>query len=198
MRELAVQAASDTNGGSEKAMANMEFQGLKNEIYRVISVSRYSDRSAMSGTSELLQSQLVDRSPRSFEFRVGGGTSEGENSIKFRPQQLMMSKEDFNLTGSSIETTSGARSALSDLDQTIEKVSFSRASLGALNTQLGRAASVDDVTSENISAANSRIRDLDFASETAKNVKNKIISESNISIQSQANTNPQLLTKLLS
>ena len=80
----------------------------------------------------------------------------------------------------------------------INKVSYSRASLGALQSQLGRSATMDEITSENASAANSRIRDLDYANETATNIKNKIVSETNTAVQVQANSNPQYLVKLLS
>jgi flagellin len=198
MRELAMQASSDTNGVQEKEITNKEFQQLKNEIYRITAISKYNSKNTMGGTSEAFQSQLVDRAPSSLEFRVGGGTGAGENTIKFKPAQLMMSASDFNISNLSLTTTEGARETLGELDNMIGKVSYSRASLGALQSQLTRSATVEETTVENTSAANSRIRDLDYANETATNIKNKIISDTNTAVQVQANSNSQIYVKLLS
>ena len=198
MRELSVQASTDTLNVTDKEMADKEFQQLKSEIKRITGISKFNDRTSISGTAETLQSQIVDRAPTSFEFRVGGGTSGSENGVKFRPSQLMMSTEDFNLSSLSIASSASARASMGELDKVIDKVSFSRATLGGLESQLSRSASVSEVSTENATEANSRVRDLDYASETATNVKNKIVSEANISVQAQANVNPQALLKLLS
>ncbi len=198
MRELSVQAASDTLTNMDKEFANKEFQQLKNEIERITGASKFNAKKSISGTAEILQSQLVDRAPESFDFRVGGGSAEGSNIIKFRPTQLMMSVSDFNLSNMAINTTGQARSSLGELDKVIQKVAFSRASLGGLQSQLSSTVNVSETTSENASEANSRVRDLDYASETARNMKAKIISEANLSVMAQANTSPQALLKLIS
>jgi len=197
MREISIQAASDTLSNTDKQIADQEFQQLKNEIGRIASISKYNNHASLSGTSEILKSQIIDRAPESFDFRIGAGTNLKENNIKFRPSQLVMSEEDFNLSNVSVATTNSARSSLEELDKVIEKVSSSRATLGGLQGQLAHAASVSEVTSENASSANSRLRDLDYASETAINVKNKLISQTNISVLSQVNIGPRALLKLL-
>ena len=107
MRELAIQAASDTSGIEDKQISDKEFQQLKKEIFRVTAISKYNSHATMGGTAELFQSQLVDRAPSSLEFRVGGGTSNSENVVKFKPAQLMMSSEDFNINNLSVATTQG-------------------------------------------------------------------------------------------
>lgn len=197
MRELSIQAASDSSSFSDKEMTNKEFQQLKNEILRITAISKYNHQTTLSGTTEVLNSQLVDRAPGSFDFRVGSGSNNAENVIKFSPTQLMMSPDDFNLSNLNVSTSEGARETLAELDNVIHKVSYSRASLGALQNQLSKSATVEEVTSENASAANSRMRDLDYAQETAANIKNKIISDTNLAVQIQANSAPLSIIKLL-
>jgi flagellin len=109
----------------------------------------------------------------------------------------MMSASDLNISNLTVSSTEGARTTLGELDNVIDKVSYSRASLGAIQSQLAHSSTVEEVSSENASAANSRIRDLDYASETATNIKNKIVSQTNIAVQAQVNINPQSLLKLL-
>ena len=197
MRELSVQAASETNSASDKQLSDLEFQQLKNEILRLTNKSTLNGSKSISGTAEVIQSQIIDRAPASFSFRVGGGSSESENIVKFRPAQLMMSASDYNLSGLSVSSTENARSSLGELDQVLQKVMFSRASLGGLQSQLAKSVSVSEVTTENAESANSRLRDVDYASETAFNIRNKIVSEANISVLAQSNINPQAFIKLI-
>jgi flagellin len=199
MRELALQAASDTVGVEEKGMADKEFQQLKNEIWRISGNSQLNGKSTISGTTEVLLSQMIDRAPGSLDFRVGSGSGSGnsENILKYKPSQLMMSKDDFDLSSLGITTNNSSRTALGKLDEVMDKTSHARATLGALQNQLARSVSVSEVTIENSSAANSRLRDLDYASETAINAKNKIVSQANTSVMHQANISPQIYLKLL-
>jgi len=197
MRELSVQAASDTLGSEEKQMANTEFQQLKEEIHRILNISMHNNRSTVSGTTEVLMSQLIDRSPGAMEFRLSGGVGEQGQSVKYRPSQLFLSKDDFDLSSKNISTTNGARDSLSELDRVIMKVSESRASVGSLQSQLHHASNVNEVGLENTSASNSRMRDLDYAQETANNIKTKIQTDTNLAVQVQANAAPQALLKLI-
>jgi flagellin len=110
---------------------------------------------------------------------------------------MKMSEVDFDLTNVHINTKSGAQHAITEMETVIGKVSEARSSLGALQTRIAPAATVGEVSAENASESNSRRLDLDYASETAKNVKEKIISQVNLSVQAQCNTSAQLLLKLL-
>jgi len=108
-----------------------------------------------------------------------------------------MSGSDYKIDGLSIASKASARDSLAEIDNMVNKVMFSRAKLGALQNQLSHSITVSDTSVENASEANSKIRDVDYAQETANNVKAKLVSQVNTSVQAQANVNPQAILKLI-
>lgn len=197
MKELSVQAATDSLTVKDKELVDRQFQSLKSEIQRVISTSRINTKNAVSGTSEILQSQIVDRVPDVFEFKVSGAASSDNSVIRFYPTKLMLSNGDFNLTNLSVGSTQAARESLEEMDNVIGKISYSRAQLGALQSQLNSSVLVGENTSENMTSSYSSLRDADYAVESAANMKNKLLSEANTSVLAQANSSQQALLKLI-
>lgn len=185
MRELAIQASSDTVGDPERGMANLEYQQLKSEMERISQVTEFNGKKLLNGESER------------YEFQVGTGSEEFENRVGFEAGQLNSGIEALGVSSVDIGSKEGAQESLDTLDAAIEKVSSQRSALGSLQNRLTSTANNLQSYTENMSAANSRIRDVDYAEETAKQARNSIISAAGTSVLSQANMSGQQAMKLI-
>ncbi len=185
LRELAMQSASDTIGDTEREMSNLEYQQLKSEMDRISKVTEFNGK------------RLLDGSAEKYDFQVGSGNNEFEDRITFDGSGLNASLDSIGIEGADISSKSGAQDSLAQLDGAIEKVSSQRAILGATQNRLTSTVTNLQVYSENMSAANSRIRDVDYAEETAKQAKNQILTAAGTSVLAQANMNGQNALKLI-
>lgn len=185
MRELAIQSASDTVGDVERKMTNMEYQQLKQEMDRISQVTEYNGTKLLNGTGDKK------------EFQIGTGADEFQNRIGFEPGQIDATMGSLGVDSLDVSSKSGAQSSLSAIDAAIEKVSGQRAVLGALQNRLTSTSNNLQTYTENMSAANSRIRDVDYADETAKQARNQIITAAGTSVLAQANMNGQNALKLI-
>jgi flagellin len=185
MRELSIQAASDTVGDAERGMSNLEYQQLKSEMDRISQVTEYN------GT------KLLDGSGDRKEFQIGINADEFQDRIGFDPSTINSGISSLGVDGVDVSTKSGAQESLSSLDSAIEKVSGQRAELGALQNRLVSTSNNLQVSAENMSAANSRIRDVDYAEETAKQARNQILTAAGTSVLAQANMSGQSALKLI-
>ncbi len=185
MRELSVQSASDTVGDSERGMADLEYQQLKQEMDRISQVTEFN------GT------KLLDGSGDKKEFQIGTGGDEFKDRISFDPAALNSSLGSMGVEGVSVSSKEGARESLESLDGAIEKVSGQRAMLGSLQNRLTSTSNNLQVYTENMSSANSRIRDVDYAEETAKQARNQILTAAGTSVLAQANVSGQNALKLI-
>lgn len=185
LRELAIQSASDTVGDVERGMTNVEYQQLKDELNRISQVTEFNGTKLLNGTGDKK------------EFQIGTKADEFENRIAYEPGQMDASMESLGIDSLSVASKSGAQDSLASVDAAIEKVSSQRASLGALQNRLVSTSNNLSVYTENLSSANSRIRDVDYAEETAKSARNSIISSAGSSVLAQANMNGQAALKLI-
>ena len=185
MRELSVQAASDTVGDTERGMSNLEYQQLKQEMDRISQVTEYN------GT------KLLDGSGETKEFQIGTGSDAFQDRIGFDPASVNSGTSSMGIEGVDVSTKSGAQESLGSLDAAIEKVSSQRAVLGSLQNRLTSTSNNLQVYAENMSSANSRIRDVDYADETAKQARNQILTAAGTSVLAQANMSSQSALKLI-
>ncbi len=185
LRELAMQSASDTIGDAERGMTNMEYQQLKSEMDRIAKVTEFNGKKLLDGTAD------------KYEFQVGSKNNEFEDRIAFDGSALNASLESIGIESADVSSKEGAQESLAVLDGAIEKVSGQRAVLGATQNRLTSTTANLQVYSENMSAANSRIRDVDYAEETAKQARNQIITAAGTSVLAQANMNGQAALKLI-
>lgn len=185
MRELAMQAASDTVGDTERQMTNLEYQQLKSEMERISQVTQFNGRSLLNGQGGKV------------EFQIGTNADEFKDRIAFEPGQLNSGIEALGVDSLEVSSKEGAQESLAQLDAAIERVSGQRAVLGALQNRLTSTSNNLQTYTENMSAANSRIRDVDYADETAKQVRNQILTAAGTSVLAQANVNGQNALKLI-
>ncbi len=185
MRELAVQSASDTVGDTERGMTNLEYQQLKSEMDRISQVTEFNGKKLLNGSGDKI------------EFQIGTKSDEFKDRIGFEPSNTDAGIEALGVSSLEVSSKEGAQESLASLDSAIEKVSGQRAVLGALQNRLTSTSNNLQTYTENMSAANSRIRDVDYAEETAKQARNQIISAAGTSVLAQANMSSQSALKLI-
>lgn len=185
LRELGIQAASDTVGKTERGFLDKETQQLKSEIQRIASVTTW-------GTTKLL-----DGSTPKFDFQVGIFNNAEEDRISFDASQNVATVDALGLSGLDYTTKEGAQTALQSLDNAQTAVNGYRANLGAIQNRLTSTADNLGVSMENLSAANSRIRDTDVAQASSEMTRNNILMQAGTSTLSQANQMNQLALKLI-
>lgn len=185
LRELAVQAASDTVGETERGFSDIEFQNLKDEIQRISKGSEFNGRKLLDGSGGLV------------EIQVGIHNDPTNDRIKYDSTEIDSTLESLGITGETIANKEGAQLTLTKLDNALVRINGVRANLGALQNRLQSTSNNIAVTEENFSAANSRIRDVDVASETAEMAKNNILAQAGVSVLAQANQSTSAALKLI-
>jgi flagellin len=188
MRELTVQAASDTIGDRERGFINQEVQSLLTEVNRIADVTNYNGNSLLNGASE--KSEL--------QFQVGiRKETNGADQIVFQPNDYNFKTSELGVDGISYESIDDARAAMDQVDDAISKVFEGRARLGATQNKLHSTVNNLGISKENLSNARSRIADTDIAAETSELVRGQILQSAGVSVLAQANTAPMQALKLL-
>ena len=185
LRELSIQSASDTVGDTERTFTNMEYQNLKQEIERISQVTEFNGVKLLNGEGEKL------------DFQIGVNNDQFQDRITYDVGFSNAKIESLGIGDITVETKDGAQTALANIDSAIEKVSGQRANLGAIQNRLISTSKNLEITNENLSAANSRIRDVDYAMASAQNAKNNILNQAGTSVLSQANAQGQNALRLL-
>ena len=186
LRELGVQASSDTIGDRERGFLNKETQQLKLEAERIAESTRY-------GTTNLL-----DGSGGVFDFQIDINNDPFKDRISFDSSGMNATLDALQLAGVDYSHKEGAQQSLSMIDDAQVSVNGYRANLGAIQNRLISTQSNLGSLIESLSAANSRIRDTDIAQSTADLTKNTILLNASTSVLQQANTAPTAALKLLS
>lgn len=185
LRELGIQAASDTVGETERGFLDKEVQQLKNEVQRIASVTTW-------GTTKLL-----DGSSESFDYQIGIFNNAEEDRISFNAAENVATLDALGLNDIDYTSKEGAQVGLESLDMAQTHVNGVRSSLGALQNRLTSTVDNLGVAQENMSAANSRIRDTDVAMASSEMTRNNILLQAGTSTLAQANQVNQLAMKLL-
>lgn len=183
LRELSVQAASDTISDTERAYLNTEAKQIIAESDRISKTTRFGNKQLLDGQGEKL------------EFHVGpfGGD---ENRISYN-LEADATAGTLGVDGIDIADKDGARDALSAVDQALDKISKMRADFGAVQSRLQSTVTNLDVQYENLSASNSRLRDADVAYESAELTQGQILQQAAVSVLAQANQNSSAALKLV-
>ncbi len=185
MRELSIQTASDTVGVVERQFVDKEIQALKSEIDRIANSTEYNGTKLLNGSAEVL------------DFQIGIGNSPTEDRIQFDARNLMTTLEAMQMNEIRNDSKESSQNNLVIIDSAIQKLNDNRSSLGALQNRLQSTINNLAIYKENLSTANSRIRDTDMAEESSELTKNNILTNATVSVLGQANQNPQLALKLL-
>ena len=184
MRELAVESSSEVLQATERAYLQTEFTALQNEIERIADSTEFNGLNLSDGTTT------------SVDVQVGiFNTSDDRITVSLQDSQTATLGVD---TGTvTLGTAATSQSAITAIDTAIDSVNNSRASYGAAQNQLSSALRNLENYTENLTETESRIRDVDFASETAEMTRSQIFQQAGISVLSQANSSPQAALSLL-
>ncbi len=188
MRELSVQSANQTLGTTERGYIQTEFGQLRNEINRISAVTEFNGQKLVDGSASA-----------GLSFQVGMQNTANDR-ISMSITKLTTStlgSTSLHIASASLSTATNARAALGAFDKAIEQLSTSRAKVGAVQNRMQVTISNLAVAHENLSAANSRIRDVDVASETSQLTKSQILSQAGLAVLSQANQLPNSALSLL-
>jgi flagellin len=185
MRELSIQAASDTIGDLERGFINKEVQQLHAEINRIATTTEFNGIKLLNGTSNTL------------EMQVGLNNNPMEDRLTMDAGAHNVTTEALGLDGIDTKSKVSSQQNLAKLDSAINFLNANRSTLGALQNRLQSTANNIATYRENLEAARSRIKDTDVAVETSELTKNNILSQAGISVLAQANQNPQQALKLL-
>lgn len=184
LRELGVQAASDNISDTERGFLDLETQQLISESDRIAKTTKFGQKPLLDGTNEEL------------EFQVGPNAG-AENIISYNIK-ADATASSLGIEGLSVSDKSGARDTLEVVDQALSKVGAMRADFGAVQSRLNATTSNLDIQFENLSAANSRIRDADIAFETAELASANVLQSASVSVLAQANQQGGQALRLLS
>jgi flagellin len=185
LRELSVQAASDTIGPVERQFLNVEYDQLVSEIDRIADGTEFNGTQLLSGTGSIL------------DFQVGTRNDPNIDRLSFDASKADANAAALGVNLTSVADKASAQNSLSAIDSAIVSISAMRADFGAVQNRLQSTISNLAVSVENMSAANSRIRDVDVAEETAELTKNNILLQAGSSVLAQANQSAQIALGLL-
>ncbi|MEG1256000.1 flagellin [Clostridium sp.] len=180
MRELAVQSSNGTNTSADRAQTQKEFTQLQSEINRIASQTQFNKQDLLKASQTI-------------KFQVGANASQ-TISIDLKKMDTTALSVAAGIT---VSTAANASTAITAVDKAIQTVSSFRADLGSVQNRLESAIRSTDNSSENLQAAESRIRDVDMAKEMMTFSKTNILSQAAQAMLSQANQQPQGVLQLL-
>jgi flagellin len=215
LRELSVQAASDTIGVRERRYLNEEYMQLKDEVDRIALSTEFNGTRLLAGTAELPEEMRKDHNYSPLEIQVGkdymlqadslevpspvniirmnmdnfNALTDGENSLGLGNSQ--------NEEGTRVDTKQAAQQSIMQIAKAMESVASYRGTLGSLQNRLESTDRNIAIQVESLSAARSRIKDADFAAESADLTQQSILQQAGASVLAQANQLPQIALKLL-
>lgn len=175
LRELSVQAASDTIGPDERRFLNVEYEALLEEVDRISDSTEFNTVPLLNG-----QGTVID-------IQVGTRNNPNVDRITFDPTATNVSSTALGLSLTNVMDKNSAQGSLDFVDRAIKQVSSIRADFGAIQNRLQSTARNIAISIENLSAANSRIRDTDMAKETAELTKQQILMQAGVAVLGQAN-----------
>ncbi len=175
LRELAVQAASDTIGPTERKFLNVEFEQLVSEIDRIANSTEFNKVPLLNGTGAV------------FDIQIGTRNDPLVDRLTFDASSADVNVAALGLNLASVADKISAQNSLAAIDSAIVSVSGIRADFGALQNRLQSTINNLQVSQENLSAANSRVRDADIAKSTAELTKTNILMQAGTSVLAQAN-----------
>ncbi|MBY0385809.1 flagellin FliC [bacterium] len=185
LRELGVQGASDTVGPIERQLLNVEYQQLLDEIDRIADSTEFNGTPLLSGTGAVL------------DFQVGTRNDPNIDRLSFDASKADANSAALGVNLTTVADKASAQNALSAIDEAIVAVSATRADFGAMQNRLQSTINNLSISLENMAAANSRIRDVDVAEETAEMTKQNILLNAGTSVLAQANQTSKSALALL-
>ncbi|SCN21291.1 Flagellin [Clostridium sp. N3C] len=184
MRELAVQAANDTNQDEDRAAIKKEIDELVSEIDHIAKSTNFNGKNLLNNTSST-----------EVNLQIGSGTV--NDTLTLYLASFNANSTSLTVNNLKVDTNSNATNAIKSIDDAIKKVSTARSELGAKQNRLEHTITNLNTMAENLTASESRIRDVDMAKEMMNFSKNNILNQAAQAMLAQANQQPQGVLQLL-
>jgi flagellin len=185
MRELTIQASSDTVGEAERGFLDKEYQQLVTEVDRISEATTFNGAKLLNGEGS-----------GTLDFQVGAFAGE-QNRISFDSSETNASASSIGISGSGISDKGSALDSIAVIDEAINTVSGQRATLGSVQSRLGSTVSNLEVQTINQDSARSVIQDVDVAAESAKLAASQVVKQAGIATLGQANAIPNTALRLI-
>ena len=193
LRELASQAATGTTGSTERATIQLEFNALRNEIDRITNTTEFNGQKLIDGS---LASSIASTNQVFIQIGIDSNANSRINLNEQIDIKAVTSAE-LSIDSLSVTTSADALVALEGISEAISTVTATRGQVGAVQNRLMRSISNLSISVENLSAAESQIRDADIAEEVAVLTRNQIMVQASTAMVGQANLIPQSVLQLL-
>lgn len=194
MRELAVQAANDTNTDDDRAQIQQEVDQLIAELNRIANTTEFNTQKLLDGS---FSGKLIHVGANAGQVIQIDINTMGAGALGNTAKVADIKVQEYTSGGQTITGQSAAEAAITTLDAAIEQVSTERAKLGAYQNRLEHTINNLQVAAENLTAAESRIRDVDMAQEMMNFTRNQILMQAGTAMLAQANAKPQSVLQLL-
>ena len=188
MRELAVQASNSTLGATERGYIHAEFGQLQAEINRISAVTEFNGQKLLDGSAS---------AGMSFQVGIQNTTNDRLSMSITKLTTSTLGSTALHVASASLSTATNARAAIGAFDKAIQQLSHARSKVGAVQNRMQVTVSALSVAHENLAAANSRIRDVDVASETSALTRSQILSQAGVAVLAQSNQIPTSALSLL-
>ncbi len=186
LRELAMQASTDTVGESERSVIDSEFQQLKNEIERLTVSTMFNGNHVIkTGNSQ-------------YDLQIGVNGLDKLDRIRYDMGKVMDSSNNFGIGNVNLRTKQSAQDSLGKIDKMMSDMSASRAELGSMGSRITSVIQNLQVSRENLSSSNSKIRDADIAKEAGLKLKAQVAQSASLSMLKLSNESPGAILKLVS
>ncbi len=185
MRELGIQAASDTVGDRERKMVSLEYNQLKKEIDRIAATTEFNGTALLSGAGEMIN------------FQINTKNSDLGDRISFDSSKSDTRTEAIGIKFTDVIDKESAQASLAALDSAIGQIADVRADFGSIQSRLNSTVQNLNTSVENLAASNSRIRDADVAEESSELAKKNVMLQAGTAVLVQANQQPGLALSLL-
>ncbi len=193
LRELASQAATGTTGSTERATIQLEFNSLRNEIDRITATTEFNGQKLIDGS---LSSSIASATQVFIQVGIDNSVNSRIN-LNEQINLKAVTASALSIDTLSVTTSTAALSALDGISNAISSVTATRGQVGAVQNRLIRSISNLSISVENLSAAESQIRDADIAEEVALLTRNQILVQASTAMVGQANLIPQSVLQLL-
>jgi len=193
LRELASQAATGTVGSTERATIQLEFSALRDELTRIAQTTQFNGIGLLDGN---LESSVAAASHTMIQIGIDS-SSNSRIDLNSTLDLAAVTATSLSIHNLSVTASAEALTALTTIDTAIASVTASRGKVGAVQNRLQRSVSALSISSENLQAAESSIRDADIAHEIAQLTRNQILVQTSTAMVGQSNLIPQSVLQLL-
>lgn len=184
MRELALQAATDSLGDTDRQNVSYEYEQTKQELERISKITEFNGHKLLNGTGG------------NMDFHVGVGDLGKEDTVSFQAHKFNSGIQALGVSSTTVLSKGGAQGALSSIDGAFNVISGHRAQLGSIQNRLLSSSNNLGVYTQNMETSNSRIRDVDVAEETSQLARHRIVGQAGTAVMAQANTEAAIALKL--